>query len=86
VEERFLMALGFTPERLAAMKIGISFLSDPEKQLFIDILFKYEDAIAFDESEMGLLDVRRDRRSCGSLRRRLIRGCFEIICWARSSF
>ena len=44
-----------TPERLAAMKIGTGFLSDAEKQLFIDILFKYESAIAFDDSEMGLL-------------------------------
>ena len=45
-----------TPERLAKMKIGVGFLSGPEKQLFIDILFEHEGAIAFDESEMGLLD------------------------------
>lgn len=45
-----------TPERLVKMKIGVRFLSTPEKQLFIDILFEYEDAIAFDDSEMGLLD------------------------------
>jgi hypothetical protein len=45
-----------TPERLASMKIGVGFLSCPEKQLFIDILFDFESAIAFDESEMGLLD------------------------------
>jgi len=45
-----------TPERLSAMKIGTGFLSPAEKQLFIDILFEYEEAIAFDESEMGLLD------------------------------
>ena len=45
-----------TPERLANMKIGVGFLSGPEKQLFIDILFEYEGAIAFDETEMGLLD------------------------------
>jgi hypothetical protein len=38
------------------MKIGIGFLSDAEKSLFIDILFEYEGAIAFDESEMGLLN------------------------------
>jgi hypothetical protein len=38
------------------MKIGTGFLSDAEKALFIDILFKYEGAIAFDESEMGLLN------------------------------
>ena len=45
-----------TPERLAAMKIGNGFLSDAEKQLFIDILFEFEGAIAFTDSEMGLLD------------------------------
>ena len=45
-----------TPERLASMKIGVGFLSEKEKQLFIDILFEYEGAVAFDESEMGLLD------------------------------
>ena len=44
-----------TPERLANMKIGTNFLSEAEKQLFIDILFDYEGAIAFDDSEMGLL-------------------------------
>jgi len=38
------------------MKIGVGFLSAPEKQLFTDILFEYEAAIAFDESEMGLLN------------------------------
>ena len=45
-----------TPERLASMKIGTGFLSGPEQQLFIDILFEYEGAVAFDETEMGLLD------------------------------
>ena len=45
-----------TPERLASMKIGTGFLSDSEKQLFIDILFEFEGAIAFDDSEMGLLN------------------------------
>ena len=45
-----------TPERLAAMKIGTGFLSDQEKQIFIDILFQFEGAIAFDDSEMGLLN------------------------------
>ena len=45
-----------TPERLAIMKIGTGFLSPAERQLFVDILFEYEAAIAFDESEMGLLD------------------------------
>jgi len=44
-----------TPERLGSMNIGTGFLSEAEKQLFIDILFKYESAIAFDDSEMGLL-------------------------------
>ena len=45
-----------TPERLAEMKIGTGFLSTVEKQLFIDILFEFEGAIAFDDSEMGLLN------------------------------
>ena len=45
-----------TPERLSAMKIGTGFLSNLEKRLFIDILFEYEGAIAFEDSEMGLLD------------------------------
>ena len=36
-----------TPERLAAMKIGTKFLTDSEKQLFVDILFEFEGAIAF---------------------------------------
>jgi hypothetical protein len=38
------------------MNIGNGFLTPAEKQLFIDILFEYEAAIAFDESKMGLLD------------------------------
>ena len=45
-----------TPERLASIKIGNGFLSDAERQLFVDILFEYERAIAFDDSEVGLLD------------------------------
>jgi hypothetical protein len=45
-----------TPERLSKMKIGTGFLSDAENSLFIDILFEYEGATAFDESEMGLLN------------------------------
>jgi hypothetical protein len=45
-----------TPERLAQMKIGGQMLSESEKKLFIDILFKYEGAIAFDDSEMGFLN------------------------------
>ena len=44
-----------TSEQLAAMNIGGDFLTVEEKQLFIDILFEYEGAIAFDESEMGML-------------------------------
>ncbi|HMD13399.1 MAG TPA: hypothetical protein VKI62_02095, partial [Bacteroidota bacterium] len=45
-----------TPERLSKMKIGINFLTAPEKQLFVDILFEYEGAIAFEDSEMGFLN------------------------------
>jgi len=37
------------------MQIGTGFLSDVERQLFIDILFKHEGVIAFDDSEMGML-------------------------------
>src|SRR5439155_26748416 len=44
-----------TSERIAAMNIGTGFLSEPERQLFIDVLFKYEGAIAYDDSETGLL-------------------------------
>jgi len=44
-----------TPERLAKMKIGNGFLTDAERQLFVDILFEYEGAIAFEDSEMGLV-------------------------------
>src|SRR5437660_6826766 len=36
-----------TSEQIAAMNVGIGFLSTPEKQLFIDILLNYEGAIAF---------------------------------------
>lgn len=45
-----------TPEQLLGMQIGAGFLSDAEKQLFIAILYEYEGAIAFEDSEMGLLD------------------------------
>ena len=38
------------------MKIESKFLISVEKQLFIDILFKFEAIIAFDEFEMGFLD------------------------------
>ena len=44
-----------TLERLHNMRIGTRLLSEVEKQLFIDILFEYEGAIAFDDSEMGML-------------------------------
>ena len=37
------------------MKIGGTFLSVEEKQLFVNILFEFEGTITFDESEMGLL-------------------------------
>jgi len=44
-----------TPERLEKMQMGTKFPSNTERQLFIDILFEYEGAIAFDDSEMGIL-------------------------------
>ena len=37
------------------MHIGDEFLSDAEKQLFIDILYQFEGAVAFNDEEMGLL-------------------------------
>ena len=37
------------------MDIGRDCLSNAGKQIFIDILFEFEGAIAFDNSEMGLL-------------------------------
>jgi len=43
------------PEHLVSMNIGGDFLSNAKKQLFVDILFEFEGAIAFDDSEMGLL-------------------------------
>ena len=45
-----------TPERLAKMRIGNGYLSEVEKQLFVDVLFDYEGAVAFEDSEMGLLN------------------------------
>jgi len=45
-----------TPEWLAKMRIGNGFLSESERQLFVDILYEFEGAIAFDDSEMGLLN------------------------------
>ena len=47
-----------TPERLAKMNIGGNFLTPAEKQVFIDILYEFEGALAFDDTEMGLLDPR----------------------------
>ena len=44
-----------TPERLTKLRIGTGFLSDEEKQLFVDILFKFEGAVAFTDDEMGLV-------------------------------
>ena len=44
-----------TPERLKKMHIGDGFLTSEERQLFVDILFEYEGAIAFDDTEMGRL-------------------------------
>ena len=48
------------------MKIGNDFLSPTERQLFIDILFDYEGTIAFDESEMSLLDPSIEPSYCHS--------------------
>ncbi len=45
-----------TPERLSKMKIGTGYLREAERKLFVDILYEFEAAVAFDESEMGLLD------------------------------
>jgi RNase H-like domain found in reverse transcriptase len=44
-----------TPDRLAKMQIGNGFLTKEERQLFVDILFEFEGAIAFEDSEMGML-------------------------------
>jgi len=45
-----------TLKQLMRMKIGTGYLWDLEKKLFIDILYEFEAAVAFDKSEMGLLD------------------------------
>jgi hypothetical protein len=45
-----------TLEHIEKMKIGNGFLSDAEEQLFVDILYEYEGAVAFDDSEIGLLN------------------------------
>jgi hypothetical protein len=44
-----------TPTRLEKMKVGVGFLTGPERKLFIDILYEFEGAIAFEDSEMGLV-------------------------------
>jgi len=44
-----------TEERLEEMKIGGDFLTTEERALFVDILFEYEGAISFVDSEMGCL-------------------------------
>jgi hypothetical protein len=44
-----------TPDRLEKMQIGNGFLTKEEHQLFVDILFEFEGAIAFKDSEMGML-------------------------------
>ena len=44
-----------TLERLAEMKIGGGFLTEEERQIFVDVLFEFEGALAFTDSEMGLL-------------------------------
>ena len=41
---------------LKAMHISEGFLTNTEKQLSIDILFEYKDAIAFDDLEIELLN------------------------------
>jgi len=46
-----------TPERLVKMQIGTGFLSKEERQLFVDILFEFEGAVAFEDSEIGLLSA-----------------------------
>jgi len=35
---------------------GANFLSEAEKQIFVDITFEFEEAIAFDDSGIGLLN------------------------------
>jgi len=45
-----------TFEHLRWMKIDNDFLNSREKFLFIEILFEFEDAIAFDDSKMKMLN------------------------------
>ena len=47
--------LRLTSKRFTCINIDAEFLSENEKQLFIDILFKYENVIAFNNFEMNLL-------------------------------
>jgi hypothetical protein len=37
------------------MKIGNGLLTESERKLFVDILYEFEGAVAFDDSEMGLV-------------------------------
>ena len=59
LEKRIVVKSGsrLTLERHTKMNIGYGFLSDAERQLFIDILFEYEGAITFDDTEMGLVSA-----------------------------
>jgi hypothetical protein len=47
-----------TTERLKGITIGDGNLSDEERRLFLEILFEFEGAIAFEDNEMGVLDTR----------------------------
>ena len=44
-----------TSERLAQIRIGGDFLTKEERNLFVDVLFEFEVAIAFEDAEMGCL-------------------------------
>jgi hypothetical protein len=44
-----------TSERLAQIRIGGDFLTEEERNLFVDVLFEFEGAIAFEDAEMGCL-------------------------------
>jgi hypothetical protein len=55
-----------TPARLEKMKIGVGFLTGPERKLFIDILYEFEGAIAFEDSEMGLVKPEIETPRCHS--------------------
>jgi len=47
-----------TLKRLKMVKIDDGGLSEGEKDLFVEILTEFEGMIAFDDDEMGLLDIR----------------------------